>query len=143
MLTHVFSLKRSSDPTQTSYSIYDEYVAIHLGVIGLFTTAMRMTTFVNGAFEGNTVPDFSGLPSGTFPSGPAEGVNGAHGGPAFLPWHREYLLRFENELREIDSQVAIPYWDWTDHAGTRDLFTDDLVQAVLLAAATSPSLQAS
>jgi tyrosinase len=35
----------------------------------------------------------------------------AHGGPAFLPWHRECLLRLEQDLRVVDSGVSIPYWD--------------------------------
>ena len=33
--------------------------------------------------------------------------NVAHGGPAFLPWHREFLRRFEKDLG-----VPLPYWDW-------------------------------
>ena len=40
--------------------------------------------------------------------------NLAHRGPIFLPWHREYLRRFELELRGEVSTVSIPYWDWTD-----------------------------
>ena len=36
-----------------------------------------------------------------------------HGTPAFLPWHRVLLNRFEAQLREIDPTVALHYWDWT------------------------------
>src|SRR6266849_6634287 len=33
--------------------------------------------------------------------------NMAHRGPSFLPWHREFLRRFEKDLG-----VTLPYWDW-------------------------------
>ena len=31
----------------------------------------------------------------------------------FLPWHRWYLLEFENFLRQIDCRITIPYLDWS------------------------------
>lgn len=37
----------------------------------------------------------------------------AHRGPAFFPWHREYLRRLELDLQAIDSTVTLPYWNWT------------------------------
>lgn len=38
----------------------------------------------------------------------------ALGQQRFLPWHRVYLYEFELLLQTIDSQITIPYWDWTN-----------------------------
>ncbi len=37
----------------------------------------------------------------------------AHGSDAFLPWHREYVSRYETLLREANPTVTLFYWDWT------------------------------
>jgi tyrosinase len=55
-------------------------------------------------------------------------MSSAHRSSAFLPWHREYLRRFELDLRAIDSSVTLPYWDWTvDNSPTSSLWADDFM----------------
>ncbi|WP_405583750.1 tyrosinase family protein [Streptomyces sp. NBC_01190] len=61
----------------------------------------------------------------------ADGENGlrmAHMAPTFFPWHRQFLLTFERELRTIDARVTIPYWDWTvDNSASSALWADDFM----------------
>lgn len=40
-------------------------------------------------------------------------TNSAHGGPGFLPWHRIYMMIWEEGLREQIPSVVVPYWDVT------------------------------
>jgi len=49
----------------------------------------------------------------------------AHGAPAFLPWHRTYLLDLERELQAIDPSVALPYWRFDQPAP--NIFTPDFL----------------
>ncbi len=40
--------------------------------------------------------------------------NAAHSGPIFLPWHRMYMIRLEENLQQVlgDPDFGLPYWDW-------------------------------
>ncbi|EPZ35886.1 Di-copper centre-containing protein [Rozella allomycis CSF55] len=31
----------------------------------------------------------------------------------FLPWHRHFINKFEQELRKVNANVTLPYWDWS------------------------------
>jgi tyrosinase len=55
-------------------------------------------------------------------------VNAAHMAPAFFPWHRQFLLLFEQQLQSVDPTVALPYWDWTvDNSPKSYLWQDDFM----------------
>jgi len=49
-----------------------------------------------------------------------------HGDWYFLPWHRAYVVMYENAVRTLTShpRFAMPYWDWTLDRTIPSPFTD-------------------
>lgn len=85
-IERLLRLKNTPSPESSAINIYDQYVALH-----------RYVRNMN-------------------PPGAANNIDMAHAGPAFLSWHRYYLLRFERAMQAMKPAVpfALPYWDWTD-----------------------------
>ena len=48
-----------------------------------------------------------------------------HQRPAFLPWHRAFILHIERRLQFIDPSVALPYWRFDKPSP--NLFTPDFI----------------
>lgn len=57
------------------------------------------------------------------------GHTGAHMAPGFLPWHREFLHRFELEMRRASGNphITVPYWDWTEPGSIQAIFSNDFL----------------
>ncbi|MFH9725543.1 tyrosinase family protein [Streptomyces sp. NPDC017254] len=51
-----------------------------------------------------------------------------HRSPSFLPWHRRFLIEFEQALRSVDPTVTLPYWDWTvDRTSRSSIWAPDFL----------------
>lgn len=105
---------KNTIPRGSNVSIYDQIVAVHVGAMGFSTTH-------TGGANTNQHNIMS------LPSGPAAGNDAAHGNAAFLPWHREYLRRFEKALQSVKPNITIPYWDWTDPRAIEVMFKPDFL----------------
>jgi tyrosinase len=76
-------------------------------------------------------------------TGPLDPAGCPHGNWYFLPWHRKYILDFEEICRDLsgDPNFALPYWDWTQNPSipgpfwrgtlldTREVDRDDIIPA--------------
>ena len=82
------------------YSVYDQFVALHIAVMN----------FTVQGFVDNT--------------GNLIAFSNAHNNLAFLPWHREFIRRFELALQQEVPGVTLPYWEWEkDAEANSKLFT--------------------
>jgi len=55
----------------------------------------------------------------------SEAGDEAHHQPAFLTWHRIFLLMVERELQKFDPSVTLHYWDWD--AASPNLFAEEFI----------------
>jgi tyrosinase len=51
-----------------------------------------------------------------------------HGDWYFLPWHRGFVLMYENAARKLtgNDRFAMPFWDWTKDRNVPQAFSDKL-----------------
>nr|BBE38031.1 tyrosinase [Cynops pyrrhogaster] len=101
-------MDNGSRPLFADISVYDLFVWIHY-------YASRDTWVPAGGEEETVV---------------WRNIDFAHEAPAFLPWHRFYLLFWERELQKVtgDENFTIPYWDWRGAQGC-EVCTDQLMGA--------------
>ena len=91
VLTLKNTIANPAAPVAQQISIYDQFVATHLYTLSI------------------------NVPGGGIP------INMGHQNSAFCPWHRYYLLQFEQALQAVDPSVTLPYWDWTDHTSVQTI----------------------
>ena len=80
-------------------------------------TNIELTRLANGfnhLWSNGTIQAFAILHDNNFNGGII------HWSPSFLPWHRDFLRQIEIQLQAFDSQITLPYWDWT-RGDSRDL----------------------
>lgn len=101
-LVNAITTLKTTIPSGSEISIYDQFIAVHLG-------ATRLIHNHDGHSSDGSVQEL------------------AHANAAFLPWHREYIRRFEQALQAVDPTVSLPYWDWTDPQALDVIFADDFL----------------
>lgn len=68
----------------------------------------------NRYFAGSRTDDPPGGVSHWFKQDEIHQATHVHGGPEFIPWHRELVNRFEIMLRQVDSRLSLHYWNFNE-----------------------------
>lgn len=85
---------------------------------------LRMKRDTGAAYRYDQYPDMHEDAAPNVPRPALVDENPAHRGPAFGPWHRYFLARFEQDLQEADrreggdGRLMLPYWDWVNDNAT-------------------------
>jgi len=66
-------------------------------------------------FPGSRTDAVPGGVSWWFKQDETHAATHVHGGPEFVPWHREIVNRLEGLVREINPKLSLHYWDWTQN----------------------------
>jgi len=45
----------------------------------------------------------------------------------FLPWHRAYLVYWDNVARDQNSDAVQPWWDWSQQTGVPDVYGEEAI----------------
>lgn len=88
------------------FSVYDQWVAVHGCIMGVKSPS-------SGFFE-----------------------NMGHQNIGFLPWHREYVRRFELALQSVVPGVTIPYWPWPMTPEPSILFSNARIHRIFFSSST-------
>ncbi len=101
----VLKLKATPSPYDSNLNWYDQFVEFHRQVY-YYKRCKALDP------QGNCMSDAL-----TYEIG--------HKSPTFLPWHRKFLLMYEQALSEVSGkEISLPYWDWTDGASTDAVFAE-------------------
>jgi tyrosinase len=93
-LVPIPSLRKSADAlTPREQQVFKDVVTKAIAD-GIYSRLVRI--HADMTHDMHTMP---GMPAGTL---------------RFLPWHRLYLVKFEQAMRAFDSGFVVPYWRWMD-----------------------------
>ncbi len=56
-------------------------------------------------------------------------MSAIHSAPAFLPWHRRFILDYERELQRLSGNpdLGLPYWNWPQGGANASIWDDNLL----------------